>query len=459
VLTLYFDTIQGNDALCNITNGSGNGNNDSDTNTGDNNGNLNGNGVTGNVAVAGGGIYNNNQATIFVDSVNSNFALCSVTNGTNNGGGDAVHTDSADGDTNGDAVVGNITVSTGNMVSCGISNGNNNGDGDGDFNTGTNEGKNNGNGVVGFVEVSGGGLDNESSGHVRLFGTMVSANSASGSVGNGSNNGNNDGNNNGGADDGNGCGLDSDLTLHGGGIRNAGTLLAYNTTFFDNSVTSFIQNGSGNGNNCGNNENHNAEGRSNGDGVTGDVLIAGGAIANAASLDVLGGSLTYNSLSSTVINGSNNGNNDGTNDVGFTNCGDNCGNAIGEGANTPADQIDLEIDGGAIGNGGAGDVLLLGATITNNGIFSTVSTGTGNGQGDGASQSTNTGLGDGNGVHGNIEVVGGGTANFGTMTILFCDISGNSILSNVPNGSGSGTTASDGQLVSGSVAVTGNDTF
>jgi hypothetical protein len=412
VLSLHNDTISGNDALANITNGSGNGNNNSNADTGDNNGNNNGNGVVGNIAVAGGGIYNNNQANIYVDTVSNNFASCSVTNGNNNGGGDGVNTDSHDGNFNGDAVTGSISVSGGgitndsagsatltlgsitqNFVSCGISNGNNNGDGDGDSNTGTDEGKNNGNGVFGFVEVSGGGLDNESGGHVTMSST-VSFNSATSSISNGSNNGNNSGN-----DDGNGCGLTSDLTLHGGGVRNAGTLYAFNATFYANSATSFIQNGSGDGNNCGDGDGRSEEGRSNGCGITGDVLIAGGAIANSNSgfLGVVFGTFSYNSVNSTVINGSNNGDNDGNNDGGNSNCGNNCGNAIGEGANSQANgQLDLEIVGGAIGN--SGNAVVFGATITNNGVFSTITTGSGNGVGDGAANQS--GVGDGNGVHG-----------------------------------------------------------
>ena len=196
VLSLHTVTIAGNDAPCNVTNGNGsdNGNDNSDADSGDNNGSTNGNGVTGNVEVAGAGIYNNDQANIYEVNVNANFASCSVTNGSNNGGSDAVNTNSADGSTNGDGVVGNISVSgggitndsagsatitlgsiTGNTVSCGISNGNNNGSSDGDNNTGIMEGKNNGNGVVGSAEVSGGGLDNESGGYVTLTPTSPTA--------------------------------------------------------------------------------------------------------------------------------------------------------------------------------------------------------------------------------------------------------------------------------------------
>jgi hypothetical protein len=479
VLSLSGVTISGNAAICSVTNGSENGNNDSDSDTGDNNGNNNGNGVAGNIEVAGGGIYTNDQLTALGVNVNGNVATCSVTNGSDNGGADAVGTDSSDGDSNGDGVLGNILVSGGgiandfagaatvsdgssvtqNLVSCSISNGNFDGSGDGDNNTGTDEGKNNGNGVLGFVVISGGGLDNESGGNLTVDGASVSYNSATGAVSNGNSCGDNDGDGNG-ADDGNGCGLTSDLTLHGGGIHNAGTLYVFASTFTANSAISTISNGSSDGNGCGNNDGESEEGRSNGDGVTGDVLIAGGAIANAGSLEVVFGTFTYNSLTSTVTNGANNGNNDGQNDAGFDNCGNNCGNAIGEGADTPASQIDLEIDGGAIGNSGSATILL--SLITNNSAFSTISNGAPNvitnGIGDGVgSTSGDSGVGDGNGVHGGIEVIGGGTANVGTMSFLFCDISGNSVTSNTE--SGPGDTAFNGYLVDGTVTVAGADTF
>lgn len=472
VLTLTNVTLAGNAALCNVTNGSNNGNNNSDGDTGDNNGNNNGNGVTGNVAVAGGGVYNNDQLTAVTINANGNVASSSVTNGSNNGGNDAVQTDSSDGSENGDGVVGSVLVSGGgiandfagaatisagssitqNLASCSISNGNNNGSGDGDNNTGTNEGRNNGNGVVGFVVVSGGGLDNESGGSVTLA-ANVSFNSASSSVSNGSFNGDNDGNSNGGADDGNGDGLASDLTVHGGGISNAGTLHVLTSTFSGNSVTSLIQNANHNGDNCGDNDGESEEGRADGNGVTGNVLIAGGAIANSSSLTVIFGTFTYNSVNSTVTNGTDNGNTDGQDDANFDNCGNNCGNAIGEGA---TGQTDLVIDGGAIGNSGSAFVVL--SSITNNGVFSTIANGNGNGDADGVGSTGASGLGDGNGVHGDMQIVGGGTANIGgTLNFFLCNIAGNSLSSNTV--SGPGDTGLDGLLVDGAVTVTGSNTF
>jgi hypothetical protein len=481
VLSLSGGTISGNAALCTIINGSENGNNNSDGDSGDNNGNDNGNGVTGtfvtgsvdvaggNVDVAGGGIYNNDQLIAVNVNVTGNVVLCSVTNGSNNGGGDAVGTDSYDGDNNGDGVVGNILVSGGgiandsagsatiggivtqNLVSCSISNGNFNGSGDGDNNTGNNEGKNNGNGVDGFVVISGGGLDNESADNVDVAFTTVSFNAANSTVTNGSNNGDNDGNSNG-ANDGNGDGLASDLTIHGGGIHNAGTLTALLVTFNTNSVSSYITNGSNDGNGGGDNDGESEEGRANGNGVTGNVLIAGGGIANASSLTVALCLFNNNSLNSTVTNGSNNGNNDGQNDANFDNCGNNCGNAIGEGANG---ELDLEIDGGAIGNSGNASVLY--SVIENNSVSSTITNGSGNGVGDSSNSTGASGLGDGNGVHGDLEVVGGGTANFGTMTFTYCTISGNSVSSNVT--SGGNDTALDGLVLDGNVTVSGSNTF
>jgi hypothetical protein len=471
VLSLNSVAISGNVAMCNVTNGSDNGNNNSDSETGDNNGNNNGNGVTGNVEVAGGGIYNNGQLTTVAVNLAGNFALCSVTNGNNNGGGDAVGTNSSDGSENGDGVVGNILVSgggitndsagtatvsggstlTSNSAACNISNGNYNGSGDGDNNIGNNEGRNNGNGVVGSVEVAGGGLDNESGGRVTMIAT-VSSNSATSSVYNGSFNGDNDGNANG-ANDGNGDGLASDLTVHGGGIRNAGTLSVFSSTLSGDSVTSVIHNANFNGDNCGDGDGESEEGRANGNGVSGSVLLAGGAIANSSSLGVVVSRMTYNSVNSTVSNGTDNGNSNGQDDAGFDNCGNNCGNAIGEG---PGGALDLEIVGGAIAN--SGNATLFFATITNNDVFSSIRNGNGNGGADGVNTTSgDSGVGDGNGVHGDLEAVGGGTANFGSMSRFLCNISGNSVSSNTTSGGGS--TGLNGLLVDGSVTVGGSDTF
>ena len=237
--------VSHNSATSAVTNGSnspsggvGNGNSNGDGNAGTSD--DNGNGISGNVTVAGGGIYNFNSLTANDVTVSANYASSSVANGSDNGANNGVDTASSSGDDNGNGVDGNIIVSgggiandangtatiadsnvSGNWAASSISNGNNNGDGDGQNNalTVSDEGKNNGNGVVGFVNVSGGGLDNESGGTLKLANSVVSFNSARSSVINGNNNGNYDGN-----DDGDGDGLASNLTVHGGGIRNAGTL-------------------------------------------------------------------------------------------------------------------------------------------------------------------------------------------------------------------------------------------
>jgi hypothetical protein len=461
--TLTNAFVVGNWASSIVTNGSHNGDNNGVGNSGDHNGDLNGNGVTGDVTVAGGGIYNFSMLTASGMALTGNYASSRVANGSNNGDTNGVNTNNFDGNDNGNGVDGNVIASgggiandangtanisysnlSGNWVASHITNGNNNGDGDGVSNTGNNEGKNNGNGVVGHVNVSGGGVDNESGGAMTVTYSIVSNNSATSSVTNGNNNGDNDGNN-----DGDGDGLASDLTVHGGGIRNAGSLTVSWTLLLGNSATSTISNGNGNGNNVGNNNHESHDGRADGNGVTGDILVAGGGIANSATLAAANCILAFNSLKSTIANGNNNGDNDGQSDGSNNDCGNNCGNGVGG---------DVEVDGGGIGNSGT-------ATVTSSFIFgnsaaSTVTNGTGNGISDGGGSPSSTGTdgqGDGNGVNGNVKVIGGGTANFGTLNLVSTSVTGNSIRSNPA--SGSGDTTLDGEVVNGTVSVSGSNSF
>jgi hypothetical protein len=464
-ITISCASVVGNWASSTVTNGSDNGDNNGRGDSGDNNGDLNGNGVTGNVTVAGGGIYNFNSLTANNITVSADYASSSVANGSNNGTNNGVSTESSNGDDNGNGVDGNIIVSgggiaddtngtatiaqgnvSGNWVASSVTNGHGNGDGDGQNNAGLglNEGRNNGNGAVGFVNVSGGGLDNESGGTLKLTNGVASTNSAMSSVINGNNNGNSDGN-----DDGDGDGLASDLTVHGGGIRNAGTLTVTQTSLSGNSAASTIGNGNSDGNNVGNDNSRSEEGRADGNCVTGDVLVAGGGIANSGTLTVAKCTLTANSLSSTITNGANNGDDDGRSDGSFDDCGNNCGNGVGG---------NVEVDGGGIGNSGTATV--TSCSIDGNSAASTVTNGAGNGASDaGGSPATlgTDGQGDGNGVNGNVEVIGGGTANVGTLTLVSTTVVGNSLHSNPV--SGGGNPAVDGVVVNGTVSVLDPNSF
>ncbi len=455
----------GNWAGSTVTNGSENGDSNGQGDNGTSNGDLNGNGVTGNVTVAGGGIYDFDSLTANNITVSADYASSSVANGSNNGTNNGVITENSNGDDNGNGVDGNIIVSGGgiaddangtatiaqgnvsrNRVASSVTNGDGNGDGDGQYNAGlgSNEGRNNGNGAVGFVNVSGGGLDNENGGTLKLTNCAVSTNSAKSGVINGNNDGNSNGN-----DDGDGDGLASDLTVHGGGIRNAGTLTVTQTSLSGNSAASTITNGNGDGINVGNNNGRSEEGRADGNCVTGDVLVAGGGIANSGAATVTNSKLTANSLGSTIANGKNDGYDDGQSDGSNDDCGNNCGNGVGG---------DVEVDGGGIGNSGTATV--TSCSIDGNSAASTVTNGAGNGVSDGGGSPASTGTdgqGDGNGVNGNVEVIGGGTANVGTLTLVSTTVVGNSLHSNPISGSGDFTL--DGVVVNGTVSVLDPNSF
>jgi hypothetical protein len=155
-----------------------------------------------------------------------------------------------------------------------------------------------------------------------------------------------------------------------------------------------------------------------------------------------------NSLKNTITNGTNNGDDDGQNDGGNGNCGNNCGNGVGG---------DVEVDGGGIGNSGTATV--TSCSIVGNSAASTVTDGAGNGVSDGGELPVNPGdgQGDGNGVNGSVEVVGGGTANAGTLNLVSTTVLGNFLYSNPL--SGSGNPALDGVVVNDTVSVLDPNSF
>jgi hypothetical protein len=88
-----------------------------------------------------------------------------------------------------------------------------------------------------------------------------------------------------------------------------------------------------------------------------------------------------------------------------------------------------------------------------------VTHGIGDGNLNGNNSTGTDGQGDGNGVDGNVEVVGGGTANLdsGTLTPVSTTVVGNSVHSSPTSGSGENTL--DDQLVNGTVTVSGANNF
>jgi hypothetical protein len=460
--TLKTDSFVGNWASSSVTNGSNNGNNNGDNDSDDVNGDFNGNGVLGDVIVVGGGIFSDNMLSANTISVVANYAASTVINGGGNGDGNGVATESDNGNENGNGVDGQLAISGGgienaengtmslshsvvsaNSISSTIVNGNNNGDGNGENNAGLGnmEGKNNGNAIGGPMIISGAGVDNAELSSLTISSSVVSANTIKSSVTNGNSNGNNDGNN-----DGDGDSLASDYTVHGGGIHSASTMTISSTVLSENSITSTVRNGNNDGNSNGDNNAESEDGRANGNAISGDVLIAGGAIANSDMLTVNKCVFIANSLKSTIANGMGDGNNDGDDDGIFDDCGINCGDAV---------FGDVEIDGGAIGNSGTATV--SSSAIAANSISSTVTNGKNNGQNDGAGSTGADGQGDGNSVDGDLKVVGGGTANAGSLTFDSTIVVGNTIHSG-PS-SGSGDTTLDGKVVNGDVTVSGANSF
>ena len=114
--------------------------------------------------------------------------------------------------------------------------------------------------------------------------------------------------------------------------------------------------------------------------MTGEVLVAGGGIANSDSgtLTATNSALWLNSLKSTIANGTGNGDDDGQNDGSNGDCGNNCGNGVGG---------DVEVDGGGIGNSGTATV--TSCLIVGNSAASTVTNGAGNGVSDGGESPVN----------------------------------------------------------------------
>src|SRR5262249_47301300 len=114
--------------------------------------------------------------------------------------------------------------------------GDNNGNNDSSFN---NCGINGGNAVFGDVEIDGGGIGN--SGNASITSSVISLNSLSSTITNGTGDGNLNGNNSTGADgQGDGNGVDGNVEVIGGGLLNAsGAALTLNsTTITGNSIKS-----------------------------------------------------------------------------------------------------------------------------------------------------------------------------------------------------------------------------
>ena len=212
-----------------------------------------------------------------------------------------------------------------------------------------------------------------------------------------------------------------------------------------------VFNGNVDGNSNGGSDSRSEEGRENGNGVSGGVLVAGGAIANGGTgtLNATTCMLSFNIIGSVVSNGNDNGQSDGQGDLnGATDCGNFCGNGVGaEGGSL------VEVDGGGLGN--AGSATLNSCMVTGNDASSSVTIGVNDGIG--SFDAGGNGQGDGNGIDGLLDVFGGGTANFGTLALNSTTPTGNLISSNVANGSNNITL--DGQVVNGTVLVRSPDTF
>ena len=194
--------------------------------------------------------------------------------------------------------------------------------------------------------------------------------------------------------------------MEGGGIYNAGTTTLMGGSLTGNSATSNVTNGSHNGDSNGDNSG-NFDGSSNGNGVNGNITVEGGGIYNAGTTTLMGGSLTGNSATSNVTNGSHNGDYNGDN----------------AGTSTEAKR-----DGAFNGNGVMGNIIVAGGGIFSHGKLSATSTGlsgnfaastvvNGSSNGDGNGNGTEGGAGNdnGNGVDGSILVAGGAIANLGNV--------------------------------------------
>ena len=483
--TLISASVSGNSAKSTVTNGSFNGDLNGDNDRGQGDGGQNGNGVVGNITVAGGGILNGGAISATRTSLTHNIAASSVVNGSDNGEGNGVLSFNIDGDANGDGVVGDILVAGGGLANVAINvlghhqspppevldqctvtlneatstitNGSDDGDGNGDSNTGQDEGAHNGTGVVGTLDVGGAGIDNETNITINsgtVFGNFAASTLTNGST-NGSANGNNDGNNADGND--NGDGIAGGVTIEGGGIRNLGVLTLSSVALNYNLVQSSVTNGTGNGDGNGSNDSGSHEGLENGNGVSGGILVAGGAIANdgTGTVKATGCSLSHSSIGSWVSNGNNNGQGDGD---GALNGATDVGNFSGNGAGAEGGSL-VEVEGGGLSNSGSASVTLNSCTVVGNEAYGSVTTGVNGGNGSANSAGTGNGVGDGNGIDGQLAVVGGGTADstFGKLVLNSTTPTGNFVSSLVSTGSGDVT--EDGQVVNLFVTVEGPNTY
>jgi hypothetical protein len=321
------------------------------------------------------------------------------------------------------------------------------------------------NGFNGNVVVEGGGICN--SGNLTVTSSSVSKNSATSTVINGGNpangdgNGSFDGDNDSGTNDGNvnGNGVNGDITVEGGGVYNAGTTTLMGGSLTGNSAESNVTNGSHNGDNNGDKGNG-GNGAFNGNGVVGNIIVAGGGIYSLGMLSATGTGLSGNFAESIVVNGSNNGqgNGDQTNGGG----GNDNGNGV---------DGNIRVAGGAIARddnlGIASLAILNQCNLSGNLVTSSITNGSSNGQGDGDSNVGTQGAeNNGNGVTGSVDVVGGGIDDFGEVSMTSGSVSHNFATSFVMNGNNNGIAcgnsdqsgtvlADDGDGLAGDLTVQG----
>jgi hypothetical protein len=195
-----------------------------------------------------------------------------------------------------------------------------------------------------------------------------------------------------------------------------------------------------------------------GNGVLGDVTVEGGGLYNPGTATLNASSVNRNVASSTVVNGSDNGDGNGDNDNGDGN-GDTNGSGVG--GDTTVGGGDVTVGCGGIYN--ADSLSADGLIVSANSAASVVVNGSNNGINNGVVTENSNGNSNGNGVDGSIVVSGAGLVNAstGTATLTYVYVLGNRITSSITNGadSGTGDTTLDGQVVNGTVTVSGANSF
>ena len=321
-----------------------------------------------------------------------------------------------------------------------------------------NDGNSTGDGFIGNVIVEGGGICN--AGGLTIASSTLSMNRATSTVSNGSGNGDSDGNNNTGTNDGNedGNGVIGNITVEGGGIYNASTTTLMGGSLTGNSASSNITNGSVNGIFTSDSDSNQSDGNDDGNGVVGKIIVAGGGIYNLTTLSATGTGLSGNFAASTVVNGNDNGHSNGfqTGDGG----GDGNGNGV---------VGNILVAGGAVANDTFGTAKLDQCNVSGNRVTNSISDGNDDGQGDGDDNvGTKAGEDNGDGVAGTVDIGGGGIDNeggiFGDIDILFegsvtitsGSVSHNSVTSVVTNGNDNGVECGNNNSSSFAPADDGN---